>query len=87
MTSTFTQQLTEHIAQMRFPTLWERLSPDARQRIDAIESIESRENIEKVLTKHKFYIEVSFGDANYILASLRMSRDFLSFIMLFETTK
>lgn len=81
---TFTQELREQISSLRFPTLWERLTPDAVLMVDSIKNLERREYIEGILNRYKFYIEVPFGDAHFIVRSLDLNQDFHSFSSLFK---
>jgi len=81
---TFTQELREQISNLRFPTLWERLTPDAALMVDSIKNLERREYIEGILKRYKFYIEVPFGDAHFIVRSLDLNQDFHSFSSLFK---
>lgn len=81
---TFTQELREQISNLRFPTLWERLTPDAVLMVDSIKNLERREYIEGILKRYKFYIEVPFGDAHFIVRSLDLNQEFYSFTSLFK---
>ena len=81
---TFTQELREQISSLRFPTLWERLTPDAVLMVDSIKNLERREYIEGILKRYKFYIEVPFGDAHFIVKSLDLNQDVNNFSSLFK---
>lgn len=81
---TFTQELREQISNLRFPTLWERLTPDAMLMIESIENLDRREYAESILKRYKFFIEVPFGDAYFIVRSLDLNQDFHSFSSLFK---
>ena len=82
--SKFTQELKEQITNLKFPTLWERLTPDAMLMIESIENLDRREYAENILKRYKFFIEVPFGDANFIVRSLDLNQEFYSFTSLFK---
>ena len=82
--SKFTQELKEQISNLNFPTLWERLTPDAMLMVESIENLERREYAENILKRYKFFIDVPFGDASFIVRSLDLNQEFYSFTSLFK---
>lgn len=82
--NTFTEELSAHITGLKFPTLWERLTPNAMLMVESVTQIERREFIESILKRHKFFIEVPFGDAQFIVRSLNLNQDFVNFVTLFK---
>ncbi len=82
--NTFTEELSAHITELKFPTLWERLTPDAMLMVESIEPLERRDYIESILKRHKFFIDVPFGDARFVVRSLNLNQDFVNFVILFQ---
>ena len=82
--NTFTEQLTEFITYKRYPTLWQRLSQEDRDKISNHEESLIREKCTEVLMRNEFYINCTFNEMVDIMDVLQRPFTFNAWVSLFQ---
>ncbi len=82
--STFTEQLTEFITYKRYPSLWDRMSQEDRDKINDYKFEITREKCIEVLQREQFYTSCTFNDIVPIIDILQKPFTFNAWISLFK---
>ena len=82
--TTFTEQLTEFLTYKRYPSLWQRLSQEDRDKISNHDYAVTREKCIEVLMRNEFYINCTFNEIVDIMDVLQKPFTFHAFIMIFK---
>ncbi len=82
--TTFTEQLTEFISYKRYPSLWQRLSQQDRDKINNYEFVITREKCIEVLQREQFYTSCSFNEIVDIMDILQKPFTFNAWVSLFK---
>ena len=81
--TTFTEQLTEFITYKRYPSLWQRLSQEDRDKIMQMGELKLKEFCIEFLTRNQFYTSCTFHEIQSLLIALGQYRSLANFQNLF----